>query len=214
MSDTPEHPSPIVDPDELASSYLDGELSDGERARVEADPALLALVETHRVARDALASPVEPMGAEQRDAVHAAASALEGRWLEAAEGFRDAWRRFRDLGTDVALAISQLDALAVGPLDDPMLRSMFEVMKVPQITNIQFWRGVGGQTTSERGTDSAEAHLRAIRDDHGRIMVLMTHNTDISDSWEREGQNPEYFLSFSPPGYAVGLNVALYAMMR
>ena len=30
------------------------------------------------------------------------------------------------------------------------------------------------------------------------IMVLMTHNTDISDSWEREGQNPEYFLSFSP----------------
>ena len=26
----------------------------------------------------------------------------------------------------------------------------------------------------------------------------MTHNTDISDSWEREGQNPEYFLSFSP----------------
>ena len=47
---------------------------------------------------------------------------------------------------------------------------------------------------------------------HGRIMVLMTHNTDISDSWEREGQNPQYFLSFSPEGYALGLNVALYAM--
>jgi hypothetical protein len=45
-------------------------------------------------------------------------------------------------------------------------------------------------------------------------MVLMTHNTDISDAWEREGQNPEYFLSFSPEGYAIGLNIALYAMMH
>jgi hypothetical protein len=44
--------------------------------------------------------------------------------------------------------------------------------------------------------------------------VLMTHNTDIADAWEREGQNPEYFLAFSPEGYAIGLNVALYAMMH
>jgi len=26
-------------------------------------------------------------------------------------------------------------------------------------------------------------------DAHGRIMVLMTHNTDISDAWEREGES-------------------------
>jgi phosphoribosylformylglycinamidine (FGAM) synthase-like amidotransferase family enzyme len=64
------------------------------------------------------------------------------------------------------------------------------------------------------GSYSANAHMAAISDQEGRVMVLMTHNTDISDSWEREGQNPEYFLSFSPQGYAVGLNVALYAMMR
>jgi uncharacterized protein DUF4159 len=98
------------------------------------------------------------------------------------------------------------------PLDDPMLRSMFEVAKVPQITNIQFWRGVGGQTTSERGEDSREAHLRAIRDDHGRIMVLMTHNTDVADSWEREGEDPGFFYQFSPDGYALGIDVLLYAM--
>jgi hypothetical protein len=98
------------------------------------------------------------------------------------------------------------------PLDDPMLRSMFEVAKVPQITNIQFWRGVAGQTTSERGEDSREAHLRAIRDDHGRIMVLMTHNTDVADSWEREGEDPGFFYQFSPDGYALGIDVLLYAM--
>jgi Domain of unknown function (DUF4159) len=98
------------------------------------------------------------------------------------------------------------------PLDDPMLRSMFEVVKVPQITNIQFWRGVGGQTTSERGADSSEVHLRAIRDDHRRIMVLMTHNTDVADSWEREGEDPGFFYQFSPDGYALGIDVMLYAL--
>ena len=33
-------------------------------------------------------------------------------------------------------------------------------------------------------------------------MVLMTHNTDISDAWEREGEDPRYFYQFSPKGYA------------
>ena len=40
----------------------------------------------------------------------------------------------------------------------------------------------------------------------------MTHNTDVSDTWEREGESPEYFDLFSPRGYAIGVNVVLYAM--
>ena len=56
-------------------------------------------------------------------------------------------------------------------------------------------------------------HMAAITDAHGRIMVLMTHNTDIADSWEREGEDPRVLLCASRPnGYAVGMNVALYAM--
>ena len=74
------------------------------------------------------------------------------------------------------------------PLDDPILRSQFELHEIPQITNIQFWRQWGGTNTSERGDDSAEVHFRAIRDSHRRIVVLMTHNTDVADSWEREGK--------------------------
>ena len=98
------------------------------------------------------------------------------------------------------------------PLDDPMLRSQFELHEIPQITNIQFWRQWGGTNTSERGSDSAEVHLRAIRDSHRRIMVLMTHNTDVADSWEREGEDPQFFYQFSPAGYALGINVLLHAM--
>ena len=54
--------------------------------------------------------------------------------------------------------------------------------------------------------------MRAVLDEHGNVMVLMTHNTDISDAWEREGEDPRFFYSFSPDGYAVGINVVLYAM--
>jgi len=95
--------------------------------------------------------------------------------------------------------------------DHPLFRSMFEVKKLPQIPSIQFWRRNGGET-SEQGEDSAEVHFRGISDRHGRLMVLMTHNTDIADAWEREGEDPQFFYSFSPDGYAVGINVMMYTM--
>ena len=98
------------------------------------------------------------------------------------------------------------------PLDDPLLRAMFQIDSIPQITNIQFWRQWNGTYTSERAEDSEEVHLRAIRDSHGRIVVLMTHNTDVADSWEREGEDPEFFYQFSPRGYALGVDVLLHAM--
>jgi hypothetical protein len=95
--------------------------------------------------------------------------------------------------------------------DHPVLKTMFEVKQIPQIPSIQFWRTSGG-AISERGSDSATPTMRGVSDAHGNLMVLMTHNTDISDAWEREGEDPRFFYSFSPDGYAVGINVLLYAM--
>ena len=51
-----------------------------------------------------------------------------------------------------------------------------------------------------------------IANEQNRIMVLMTHNTDIGDSWEREGEDRDFFEMFSPRGYALGINVVLYVM--
>jgi hypothetical protein len=87
------------------------------------------------------------------------------------------------------------------------------VAKLPQIPSISSWRGMDGDTP-ELGDDSAVPTMRAISDREGRILVLITHNTDISDAWEREASDPRYFYEFSPNGYAVGLNVAVYAMTR
>lgn len=95
--------------------------------------------------------------------------------------------------------------------DHPLYRMMFEFRAVPQIPSIQHWRRSGGGT-SERGAESEHVDVRGISDERGRLMVLMTHNTDISDAWEREGEDPRFFYRFSPDGYAVGINVVMYAM--
>jgi hypothetical protein len=97
------------------------------------------------------------------------------------------------------------------PLDHPIFRQMFVIPKVPQIPSINFWAGSGGGT-SERGPDSAVPHARGVFDAEGRMMVLLTHNTDVGDSWEREADDPEYFLRFSVDGYAFAVNVLLYAL--
>ena len=96
-------------------------------------------------------------------------------------------------------------------LDHPIFKAQFTVLELPQIPSIQAWRG-NPYETSERGSDSAHPEFRAIMDRHGNVMVLMTHNTDISDAWEREGEDPRYFFQFSPKGYAVGINAMMYAM--
>ena len=95
--------------------------------------------------------------------------------------------------------------------EHPIYRVLFPIAKIPQVPSMQFWRMTGG-ATSEMDEYSATAHMAAILDKQGRIMVLMTHNTDIADSWEREADDPQFFFHFSPNGYAVGLNAVLYAM--
>jgi hypothetical protein len=97
------------------------------------------------------------------------------------------------------------------PLDHVLFRTQFEVTEIPQIPNIGFFLRSGGRT-SEQGADSAVPYVRAIADRTGRLMVLMTHNTDIQDAWEREGEDPSYFYAFSPRGYAFGINAILYSL--
>jgi hypothetical protein len=97
------------------------------------------------------------------------------------------------------------------PPDHPLFRSQFVMKRVPQIPSINFWMGTGGET-SERGADSAVPRALGIADRQGRLLVLITHNTDIGDSWEREADDPQYFYTFSVEGYAFGINTLLYAM--
>lgn len=97
------------------------------------------------------------------------------------------------------------------PLSHPLFHAVYNVKYIPQIPSINFWFGSGFQT-SERGADSAVPHVRAVSDENGRILVLITHNTDFGDAFEREGDDRRYFDRFAAEGYAFGINVVVYAM--
>ena len=97
------------------------------------------------------------------------------------------------------------------PLDHTLFHLLYDIRRIPQIPSINFWGRTG--RTSERDSFSAVPHVRAILDpDDGHIMVLMTHNTDFGDAFEREGDDHEYFLQFAPEGYAFGVNAIVYSM--
>ena len=97
------------------------------------------------------------------------------------------------------------------PVTHSMFQTVYTVKRILQVPAISQWRRMSDET-SERGWDSATVHTRGIFDEKGRLMVLMTHNTDISDTWEREGEDVEYFYRFSPEGYAIAINVMVYIM--
>jgi hypothetical protein len=99
------------------------------------------------------------------------------------------------------------------PLEHPIFHCVYDLKEKPQLPSIgyaQRYRGTG--ITYER-VDAKEPHYRAIHDDKGRIMVMICHNTDNGDGWEREGEDEWYFREFSEKkAYPVGINIVFYAM--
>jgi hypothetical protein len=59
--------------------------------------------------------------------------------------------------------------------------------------------------------EPCEARWRGIYDDKGRLMVAMTFNSDVGDSWEW-ADSPHYPERFSALGIRIGVNYVVYAM--
>jgi hypothetical protein len=127
-------------------------------------------------------------------------------WVDDFWGTR-AWEQW---ASQIARVLPEFPIVDVAP-GDPIRQSMFTITEVKQVPSIFSWGGPGSDPR-ERGTDSPHADFRAIADSHGRVMVAMTHNTDIGDSMEREGDDPHYFAAFSPAGYALATNIVVYAL--
>lgn len=99
------------------------------------------------------------------------------------------------------------------PLEHPIFHCVYDLTEKAQIPSIgaaQAGRGSG--VTWER-PDAREVHYKGIFDDKGRLMVMICHNTDLGDGWEREGEDPWYFTEFSEKkAYPLGINIVFYAM--
>lgn len=94
----------------------------------------------------------------------------------------------------------------------PIFNCVFELQEKPQVPNPYHWMSTGGDT-SERGEESRIVHYKGVYDKKGRLMVVMCHNTDLGDGWEREGENRDYFREMSAKrAYPMGINIVVYAM--
>ena len=158
-----------------------------------------------------VASDVGTMGLSDVEAERLRTYLLKGGFLWVDDFWGpDAWDFWVD-EISRALPPSQFPIVEIPPTD-PIFSAQYNVKTpLPQIPRMPFWVSSGGET-SELGAESAEPRYRAIRDASGRIIVMMTHNNDIADAWEREGENPAYFAAVGPVGYAIGINVLLYAL--
>ena len=74
---------------------------------------------------------------------------------------------------------------------------------------------IPGEWATRRGgtyrSDGVTAHWRGIYDDQGRVMVAISFNSDIGDSWEWLDE-PSYPEKYSALGIRIGVNYVIYAM--
>ena len=109
------------------------------------------------------------------------------------------------------------------PMRDPLFHCICDLkgpMNNLQVPTKQFWNREydPGDPDSRlqwrfRGEGSEDMHVRVWLDDKQRPMIIVIHNSDISDGWEREGEDLEYFEKFSEKiSYPLGINIVFYLM--
>jgi hypothetical protein len=100
--------------------------------------------------------------------------------------------------------------------DHPIFHCVFDLKEKPQVSAIEVaMQGRASGITWEHWNwgDTEEVHYRAYFDDKGRMVALLCHNNDLTDGWEREGENEWYFHEFAEKrAYPMGINIVVYAM--
>jgi Domain of unknown function (DUF4159) len=101
-------------------------------------------------------------------------------------------------------------------MEHPIFHCVFDLKAAPQVPGLPW--GKNSQATGitwepNHGPGAEQVHYRAILDDKERIMVMICHNTDLGDGWEREGDDEYYFKEFSEKkSYPMGINIIFYSM--
>jgi hypothetical protein len=102
------------------------------------------------------------------------------------------------------------------PIDHEIFRCVYRLKEKPQVPSInqaQWGREEGITWEPGHGGDCQTVHYKGIFDDKKRMMVIICHNTDLGDGWEREGEDEWYFREFAEKkSYPMGINIVTYAM--
>jgi hypothetical protein len=94
------------------------------------------------------------------------------------------------------------------PLSHEIFHTFYDVNEVMQIPNVA--NGCSGRRTWEDPSDIVPRIL-GISDDNGRLMVVITYNSDLGDAWEWMDQ-PCYPAKMTGQAYRMGINFILYAI--
>lgn len=99
-------------------------------------------------------------------------------------------------------------------IEHPIFHCVFDLKEKPQMPSIHHvYRARGTPYETYERRDAREVHFKAIYDDKGRMMVIICHNTDLGDGWEREGEDEYYFREYAEKkAYPMGINIIFYAM--
>jgi uncharacterized protein DUF4159 len=93
------------------------------------------------------------------------------------------------------------------PDDDPYFHVVFDIADRPQVPGEAHLRE-GCKNCSDGGRG---AHWRAIKDDKGRVVVAISHNSDLGDAWEF-ADAPYYPEKESALAIRIAVNDVIYAM--
>jgi len=105
----------------------------------------------------------------------------------------------------------------------PLFHCVFELpgpMHRLRVPTMQFWNDDFDADDPnspphrvDRGEGSDKMTVRVLQDSASHVLVLAVHNSDLSDGWEREGENDHYFNHFSEKtAYPLAVNIIFYLM--
>jgi hypothetical protein len=108
------------------------------------------------------------------------------------------------------------------PIDHPLFHCVFDLkgpMNKLQVPTMQYLNydydpaDPSSKPSRPRQSGWENVHFRAWLDDRKNISVLIINNSDVSDGWEREGENESYFHLFSEKiAYPLAVNMVYYFM--
>lgn len=98
--------------------------------------------------------------------------------------------------------------------DHEIFNIVYDIQGVPQVPSIFAWNQGSTFEYWHGDPEGDEApHFWGFFDQNDRLMALLCHNNDIGDGWEREGENKEYFKTYSERvSYPLGINIVTYVM--
>lgn len=148
---------------------------------------------------------VEPGGMSETPAALAAMReyCLRGGFIM----FDDFWwdHQWAQLRGQLRAAFPDHDIVDID-VSHPIFHAVFDFDEVPQVLT-------PNDVFNLNRPDYDPPQYRAIYDEHGRMMVLLCHNTDIGDAWEREGVDEGYFREYAEKkAYPMAINILFYAM--